>query len=266
MRHDLRFDGPSKANPAELATHLQRMREQERAHLSRELHDELGALLMAAKLDVACLKATMAAPSPEIARRLEHLGETLNFGIALKRRIVEGLCPSSLANLGLVASLQIIGRDFGLTSGIEVSCDLAAVALDDWTALAVYRLVQESLTNIAKYAGATKAQIVLATQGEATVVAVVDNGNGFDVAQVQSNRHGLTGIRHRIEACGGSLKVTSRPGKGTRVVAWLPKPRDANADTNRYTAGLPEESGPAVANLKPSHRTDPVRTEAQACD
>lgn len=206
----------------DLATYLQRAREQERAHLARELHDELGALLIAAKLDVACLKVKLGSVSPEIVRRLGHLVEILNGGIALKNRIVEGLCPSTLAHLGLVASLESLARDFGLTSGIEIRSDLEAVMLDEWAQLAVYRLVQECLTNVAKYAGATKAQIVLANRQRDVMVVVRDNGMGFDVEHVSDTRHGLRGIQHRVEACGGRLSVTSAPGKGTRVEAMLP--------------------------------------------
>ena len=93
----------------ELALHLQTVREDERSHLARELHDELGALLTAAKLDVARLKSRLGAtPTPEVAERLAHLNEALNSGIALKRRIIEDLRPSSLSNLGLVAALEIL--------------------------------------------------------------------------------------------------------------------------------------------------------------
>ena len=206
----------------DLATHLQRAREQERAHLARELHDELGALLMAAKLDVACLKVNLGSVTPEIARRLAHLAEILNGGIALKSKIVEGLCPSTLAHWGLVVSLENLARDFGLTSGIEIGIDLEAVSLDDVTQLTVYRLVQECLTNVAKYSGATKAQVVLLNRQREVMVVVLDNGAGFDVDHVSDTRHGLRGIAHRVESCGGRLSVTSTPRHGTRVEAMLP--------------------------------------------
>ncbi|HSV45064.1 MAG TPA: CHASE3 domain-containing protein, partial [Ramlibacter sp.] len=106
---------------AELATHLQQVREQERGHLARELHDELGALLTAAKLDVARLKSRLGLPTPEVDQRLRHLTDTLNSGIALKRRIIEDLRPSSLSNLGLTASLEILAREFSEHSGLEVT-------------------------------------------------------------------------------------------------------------------------------------------------
>ena len=98
------------ATLSELANHLQQVREEERGHLARELHDELGALLTAAKLDVARLKSKIDATAPDVSERLKHLTETLNSGIALKRRIIEDLRPSSLTNLGLTAALEILTR------------------------------------------------------------------------------------------------------------------------------------------------------------
>jgi len=105
----------------ELAQHLQTIREDERSRLARELHDELGALLTAAKLDVARLKSRLgAAATADAAERLAHLNEALNGGIALKRRIIEDLRPSSLSNLGLVAALEILLREFAARSELQV--------------------------------------------------------------------------------------------------------------------------------------------------
>ncbi len=141
----------------ELAQHLQTIREDERSRLARELHDELGALLTAAKLDVARLKSRLGATlTPDATERLAHLNESLNGGIALKRRIIEDLRPSSLSNLGLVAALEILLREFAARSEIEVVDDLAAVELDAGAQLTVYRLVQEALTNVVKYAKARR--------------------------------------------------------------------------------------------------------------
>lgn len=225
MSHDQNTVRRREPRLEDLATYLQRAREQERAHLARELHDELGALLMAAKLDVACLRMHLGAAPADIARRVAHLGEILNEGIALKSRIVEGLCPSTLAHLGLKIALENLVRDFALTSGIEVSSDLDAVSLDEWPELAAYRLVQECLTNVAKYASASKAQIVLKNHYRQVMVVVLDDGVGFDLEHVSDTRHGLKGIQHRVEACGGRLSVTSSPGQGTRVEAMLPAGR-----------------------------------------
>jgi signal transduction histidine kinase len=211
------------ASLAELATHLQNVREDERGHLARELHDELGALLTAAKLDVARLKSRLAGNLPEASERLEHLTITLNAGIALKRRIVEDLRPSSLSHLGLVASLEILAREFEEQSGLSIATDLETVELGGSAQLTVYRLVQESLTNIAKYANATQVEISLHNFDNFITVDVKDNGKGFKLENIGPGSHGLAGMRHRVEAAGGKLTVTSTEGRGTQVGAVLPK-------------------------------------------
>jgi signal transduction histidine kinase len=212
------------ASLAQLATHLQQVREEERGHLARELHDELGALLTAAKLDVARLKSRLGNPqAPEITQRLQHLTETLNSGIALKRRIIEDLRPSSLANLGLTAALEILAREFSERSGIEVASSLEHVQLDESAQLTVYRIVQESLTNVGKYAEASQVDIGLREYSNHVEVEIRDDGKGFDVRSTKPSTHGLAGMRHRVEAAGGRLTVSSKPGQGTRILASLPK-------------------------------------------
>lgn len=211
------------ASLAKLATHLQNVREDERGHLARELHDELGALLTAAKLDVARLKSRMGDSLPDALDRLEHLTRTLNTGIALKRRIVEDLRPSSLSHLGLVASLEILAREFKDHSGLSIVTDLETVELGGSAQLTVYRLVQESLTNIAKYANASEVEINLHNFDNFITVDVKDNGKGFDTATVGPGSHGLAGMRHRVEAAGGKLTVASIEKNGTHVGAVLPK-------------------------------------------
>ena len=104
------------AELTDLARHLQTVREDERGFLARELHDELGGLLTAAKLDVARLRKRLDTGQPEVAERIVHLGQTLDAGIALKRRIIEDLRPSSLANLGLQRALEILCEEFAQRS------------------------------------------------------------------------------------------------------------------------------------------------------
>ena len=208
---------------AALATHLQQVREEERGHLARELHDELGSLLTAAKLDVARLKSKQGNASPEAAERLQHLTDTLNSGIALSRHIIEDLSPSSLSHLGLVASLEILAQEFGERTGLSITTDLEPVELGGAAQLTVYRLLQESLTNIGKYAQAKQVTISLQNFDSYISVEVKDDGKGFDVAQTRPSSHGLTGMRHRVEAAGGRLTVTSVAGDGTRISAVLPK-------------------------------------------
>ena len=213
------------ANLGELATHLQNVREDERGHLARELHDELGALLTAAKLDVARLKSRLGSAQPEATERLMHLTSTLNSGIALKRRIVEDLRPSSLSHLGLVASLEILAREFEERADLRITTDMETVDLGGSAQLTVYRLVQESLTNIGKYAEASQIFISLQNMDGYVTVEVRDNGKGFDLNATSPNSHGLSGMRHRVEAAGGSLTVASSPLAGTKITATLPKDR-----------------------------------------
>lgn len=207
---------------AELATHLQQVREDERGHLARELHDELGSLLTAAKLDVARLKSKIDVSSPDVSERIAHLVETLNSGIALKRRIIEDLRPSSLSNLGLTTALEILTREFAERSGLEIDSSLEQVDLPESTQLTVYRIVQESLTNIGKYAQASHVIVTVHNYPTYVAVQIQDDGRGFEVASTRPNSHGLAGMRHRVEAAGGRLTVASQVGKGTTISAVIP--------------------------------------------
>ena len=212
----------------DLARHLQTVREDERNYLARELHDELGALLTASKLDVARLKSRLGVLTPEVAERLQHLNEGLNSGIALKRRIIEDLRPSSLSNLGLVAALEILVREWGQRSDIVVDSQFEPVDLRPSAELTVYRLVQEALTNISKYAHASEVQVRLAASAGRVHVSVRDNGVGFDVSESRTTAHGLLGMRYRLETEGGTLELTSAPGAGALIAADLPESAEAD--------------------------------------
>jgi signal transduction histidine kinase len=214
----------------ELATHLQTVREDERSRLARELHDELGALLTAAKFDGARLKRSLGQMTPDVEERLKHLNTTLDQGISLKRRIIEDLCPSALSNLGLVAALEILAREFAHMSEIKVGTALEPVELSPRAQITVYRLVQESLTNVAKYAKAREVTIGLAREADRAHVSVRDNGVGFDPERIQRSAHGLVGMRYRVEAEGGTMAIHSAIGHGTRIEAWLPQSSPAAAD------------------------------------
>lgn len=231
------------AQLTELAQHLQSAREDERGRLARELHDELGALLTAAKLDAARIRARLTPPPPEIDERLTHLSETLNSGIALKRRIIEDLRPSTLTNFGLVTALEILCREFGERTQLDVRCHFEPLSLGPSADLTTYRLVQEALTNIAKYASARRVDVTLAEIGAWASISVADDGVGFDANQRQvSSAHGLIGMRYRVEAAGGTLSVYSTPGRGTAIVGRLPMPPTPVAAPSE---GLSEGSGGA---------------------
>jgi signal transduction histidine kinase len=207
----------------ELALHLQTVREDERSHLARELHDELGALLTAAKLDAARLRSRLGPTTPEVTERMSHLNEALNSGIALKRRIIEDLRPSSLSNLGLVPALENLARDFSSRMELPVECDLHPVSLSPSADLTVYRLVQEAMTNIAKYAKASRVWIRLAAHDGRVEVVVRDDGVGFDTTMPRLTAHGLLGMKFRVESEHGQMTIESASGRGTTIVATLPE-------------------------------------------
>lgn len=205
-----------------LANYVMTVREEERQRLARELHDELGALLTAAKLDLARVRRSNQLPA-ELAARVERVNERLNDGIALKRRIIEDLRPSALDQLGLTASVRLLCQDAADGSGIAIDQDMAEVDLPSDQALTVYRLVQESLTNIRKYAHAERVAVRLGEDANGHVqVSIRDDGIGFNLQSVEVGRHGLAGMRFRVESHGGRMLIRSELGQGTTVSASMP--------------------------------------------
>ena len=215
------------AQLTELARHLQTAREDERQRLARDLHDELGALLTSAKLDAARIRSRLAGTAPEALARLGHLVGKLDGGIALGRKIIEDLRPSTLGHLGLVPTLEILLREFAERSGAQVHTTLAPVRLGAAAELVVYRIVQESITNVTKYARASQVWVSLAGVDGWVLLSVRDDGIGFDTRQRPRSAFGLLGMRFRIEAEGGALRLVSAPGQGTCIDVRLPESQDA---------------------------------------
>jgi signal transduction histidine kinase len=238
-----------------LAASLQRAREAEREALARELHDELGAILTAARLDVAWLAAQPEGRSPAIAQRLASLSDVLAAGIGLKRRIVEDLHPTVLSHLGLAAALeQLVAQHrarapFELAARIDPRVDVAGEA-----GLALYRIAQEALTNVHKYAAARRVRVELVRERGRVRLTVDDDGCGFDPAAVGGGHHGLLGMRQRMRALAGSFEVGSRPGAGTTIRAAVAVARPAvDAATRRMPAA------PARGRSRGRHADGPVR-------
>lgn len=207
----------------ELTGHMHTTREDERNRLARNLHDELGALLTSAKLDAARIRSRLGAAAPEAQERLAHLVETLNASIAMGRSIIEDLRPSTLDNLGLVAALEILVREYGERSGVQTHCELAPARLSASAELMLYRLVQEAITNISKYAAAKHVRVTMASHDGTVELCVEDDGVGFDPALQPRSAYGLVGMRFRVEAERGRLNIESAPGRGTRVYVTLPE-------------------------------------------
>ena len=216
------------AELADLNRHLQEVREHERGDLARSLHDELGALLTAAKLDLARLRRALPAPAAEVNERMDHLASTIDQGIGLKRRVIEELMPSALHNLGLRTALEILVGEFTQRTGVAVQMNLQDTELDTASRNTVFQLVQESLINVEQHAAAKEVRLSVLASGGEVQIQVHDDGRGFSSDTVRSSvhdgRHVWKNLRHRIEALGGRLSVASAPGRGTEVDATVPIP------------------------------------------
>lgn len=206
-----------------LAAYLQTVREDEKSHLARELHDELGGLLTAAKLNLARMRSRLASDA-YMLERIEQINLHLNAGIALKRKIVEDLRPSALSALGLAVALPAMCDEASRSMGIVVTTELNPGPLPPDIELGIYRIVQEALTNIGKYAEATEINVVLQHTDSGVCLDIKDNGCGFDVAILKPGQHGLAGMRFRVESLSGKMTLRSAPGEGVHIAVRLPRP------------------------------------------
>ncbi|HND24938.1 MAG TPA: CHASE3 domain-containing protein [Rhodocyclaceae bacterium] len=208
---------------SDLASYLTTARELEQARLARELHDELGALLTAAKMDASWLLRSLGAQStPDIQARFRRLIDTIGSGITIKRRVVSDLRPPLLQGLGLVEALRALSDDLHDEYRVTLQLPGENIDCDEEQALALFRIVQESVTNIRKYARARAIEVGLAVDAGVVRLWVKDDGVGFDPDNPQLNRHGLAGMKHRVQMFEGRFTVTSAPGAGTRIDATMP--------------------------------------------
>lgn len=205
----------------DLAEHLVTAREDERNRLARELHDEMGGVLTAMQFELARLKRLPALPGTAF-ERIAGFERRLNDSIALKRRIIENLRPSSLEQLGLQVALEMLCADMASIGGLPVHARVQPLAVGKDAELSLFRVAQESLTNVLKHAQASSILVVLRATRAWVQLTVEDNGHGFDPAAISAGRHGILGMRLRIEAHGGELNVDSAPGTGTRISVHLP--------------------------------------------
>jgi signal transduction histidine kinase len=222
----------------ELASRLIRQDEATRHRIAREMHDELGALLTAAKFEITRIRSKMgSSPAPDSLQRLDSISRLLDDGIGVKRRIIEDLHPSSLERLGLNAALNILTQEFARRTGVEVLASIQPVKLSDETALAVFRIVQESLTNVSKYASARTVVVSLYETGSVLTLVVRDDGVGFDLEARAKASFGLGGMRQRATLLGGELNIISSPGNGTQVMASIPLTTDNRAQPESPDTG-----------------------------
>jgi len=208
-----------------LSSHLQRLSEKEKASLARELHDELGGLLIAVKMDASWLQKRLPNASPDTQSRWARVMKVLDDGVDFKRRIVENLRPTLLDNMGLLPAVRWITQETCTRAGLqysEIYPEQEPLLIDD-AAITSFRLVQESLVNVVKHARATQVRVEVAVRSDELIIVIEDNGSGIDPDRRDAvGSQGLAMMRHRVRSFGGTLDVESPAQGGTQIRARMP--------------------------------------------
>jgi PAS domain S-box-containing protein len=209
---------------AAFATQAGAIREQEKSRVARELHDELAQSLTALKMDAIWLRDHLQADPEAAAEKIAAMLAMLDDSVAATRRIAADLRPLVLDDLGLGAAIEWLVQNFSHRTGIACSLDAEEdLHLDEPYATAVFRMVQESLANVAKHAQAKKVSVAVQRTGDSIRLQVQDDGVGFDpAAPRRAGSLGLAGLRERAQLAKGHLAIHSSPGGGTSVEAVIP--------------------------------------------
>jgi PAS domain S-box-containing protein len=208
-----------------LASEAHQAREQEQSRIARELHDELGQSLTALKMLLASVREALAPRDGAVAEKLDKAEAVLDRTVAATRRIAADLRPLMLDDLGLIPAIEWLAEEF--TQRNRIPCALAVddpeLAVSRVHATAIFRIVQEALTNVARHAKAGKVEVRIMQTASGLTIRIRDDGIGFatDAPRVSSSR-GLLGMRERTYLLGGSLEVESAPGRGTAIEVRLP--------------------------------------------
>ena len=207
----------------QFSAHMEAIREEERKRIALEIHDELGQLLTALKMDVSLLKMRLK-EAPDLLKKVADMQELVELTIFMVRNVANHLRPATL-NFGLLSALEWLSEDFMKRTGI--SSQLLAIGrepnLSDSHATAVFRVVQESLANVAQHAGATRVNVTVVSGEDALQIHVSDDGCGFDPASAgKRDSYGLLGIIERARLIGASLQIDSAPGCGTVISIGIP--------------------------------------------
>jgi signal transduction histidine kinase len=206
-----------------LTAHQQQIKENERKRIAREIHDELGQNLLALRIDVSMLHARTAG-HPRLNERVDAALNQIDITMKAMRSIINDLRPAVL-DLGLHAAIEWQMQEFQRRSGIkcELKIDHEECDLDDYRATALFRILQESLTNVLRHAQASQVQIVLRKNGANFCMNIEDNGHGFVRGnRRKANSFGLVGIKERITALGGAFSINSDPSRGTALMISIP--------------------------------------------
>ncbi len=248
----------------QLASYQERIKEDERKRIAREIHDELGQNLLALRIDIAMLHARTGTTHPKLNRKVHAVLDHIDATMKAMRAIINNLRPTVL-DLGLNAAIEWQVKEFQRRTGI--ACALLMpdkeLAIDDNRATAVFRILQESLNNVFRHARATKATIELQTRDERLLMTVSDNGVGiFPGCRRKANSFGLVGIKERVSALGGEFTLNTAQDKGTSIAISIPLGGDAGATVDGSEAPLQERRATDGVNqivVAPAGRADTAR-------
>ena len=208
----------------ELSAHHETVREEERAHIAREIHDEMGQALTALKMDLSVIGLESARSAPKTAKEIQGLKGRVDDIIQLVRDVAAALRPSAL-DLGILSGIEWLVDEFQKRSGIRcvVKVEDGEIRLKEDRSIVLFRILQESLTNISRHANATNVEIRLRSNATHVRLDVKDDGRGFDVEAARKKKtFGLLGIRERVIMLHGTLSISSVPGEGTQVSVSIP--------------------------------------------
>ncbi|MBT9499378.1 response regulator [Zoogloea oleivorans] len=222
----------SRSQLAALSNHLQRIKEDERERIARDVHDVLGGTLVAMKFEMSLLESKLESDPIQARDRTRNVGRMVDDAIATVGRVTRELRPGILKDFGLAAAIESQGEDFAQRTGIacNILCTDHDLDPDYDTALAFFRVFQEALTNVSKHARATAVNVRLMQEGDEVVLEIADNGCGLGVSDLQKPRSfGLRGIRERLSSLGGRLDLSPVEPSGMRLILHSPL-RPAHAE------------------------------------
>lgn len=206
-----------------LTARREEAREEERKYIAREVHDELGQILTGLQLNVSVLEHKFAAISPELREQLQSTRMLTDRALGVARNVATALRPAAL-DMGIVSALEWLTGRFSSNTGIQCNVRIEddEIQLDENHAIALFRIVQESLTNALRHAQAKKIDITLRRDAGDYLLKIRDNGKGFETSEKKMNSFGLVGIRERALMLGGMVTIESSPGKGTEIKVRIP--------------------------------------------
>jgi signal transduction histidine kinase len=215
-----------------LTGRLQSVREEERTFISREIHDELGQACTAIKMDLALISRRLTKKQIQLRAKVDSAIQLVDSTIATLRRIASELRPRTLDDLGLAAALESQAQEFESRTGIRCTVALPQelLRLDADTSTAIFRIFQESLTNVARHSQATRVEARLEQGSDRIIFQVADNGRGFDPEEAKNRKSlGLVGMQERALLLHGDLNIEGVPGAGTTMTLTIPLPRSVTA-------------------------------------